>query len=67
MLAQVRFNEEEKCYEIFRDLLKQQFMGDTDNLNISTASADTEEVCRRVTCENTLATIQQAQNQANRL
>jgi hypothetical protein len=60
----VNFNEETHAYEIFRDLMKQQYLGDAMGVDISHASTDTEEVCRSVTCEATLRAIQQAQSQA---
>ena len=54
-------------YEIFRDLMKQQFLGNASDVNTSHASTDTEEVCRSVTCEDTLKAIQMAQSQTNGL
>ena len=65
----MQFKEEEACYEIFRGLMKRQFLSGENNdggdVNTSLTSADTEDICRTVTCEDTLRTIQQARNQAD--
>ncbi|KAL7522244.1 hypothetical protein ACHAWX_006936 [Stephanocyclus meneghinianus] len=54
----IRFKEEEKSYEIFRDIMRQRFMENDGG------DSYPDDVCRMVTADDTLQAIEQAQRLA---